>query len=166
MKTIIVGFSRNNKILSKLIRIVTRSSVSHVYVRIPSGIANPEYMVYQASGLAVNAEGYGHFQTHAEIRAEFTAEFADADFLLVESFLMQQLDKPYSIKQLIGMLYVIAAKTCGFRVKNPFSDSDHSYICVEYVAKALGITGAEEMTPDDLMGYLIDHPQWHRLPAP
>jgi len=155
--SVTIGFSRSKKIMSKLIRWFTTSGVSHVYIKRSTPHVDPNFIVYQASGLLVNVENYDHFLTHAEPIKEFEMVLSDDKYAEAEAFLLRELGKPYSILQLLGMLWVILCRRFGARVKNPFRDGDHSYICVELVAKLLGIQGAEEMTPQDLLELLEAH---------
>lgn len=155
--SVIIGFSRSKLMLSRLICLFTNSTVSHTYVKVATGYSNPVYVVYQASGLTVNAENYDHFLSHAEVIDEIQVAVSDEKWDDTCAFLLKELGKPYSCKQLLGMLWVLICRRFGRRVKNPFRDGEHSYICVELVAKLLGVTDAEEMTPQDLLELLQAH---------
>lgn len=150
MKTIIIGFSYNKKsILSKFIRVVTKSNVSHTYVRIPV----PEYntnMIFQASGLITNYCSAEVFSKKSVIVEEYEVLVSDEQWNYAEKFRVTQSGKPYSIAQLFGGLLVIIARTFGKTISNPFANGLRSYVCVEIVTDMIGLSGGENMTPEDL----------------
>lgn len=148
-----IGFSTSSAILARLIRFVTRSGVSHVYVRIP--VPNhAQNLIFQASGLAVNLEAEIFFLEKARVVKEFPMILTPEKSAKLESMVLNRLGAPYSCKALVGMLCVLACRTFGKKIKNPFRDGDHSYVCVELAANLLDIEGAEEMTPQDLLDKL------------
>lgn len=155
MKKIYVGFSRNHKIVSWLIRKFTRSNVSHTYIRIPV----PEYntsIVFQAQGFNVHYINYGHFLDKGNIvEAEICVDVSDEQFIEAEKFRVYECGKPYSYIQLLGYIYLLLGRYLGLRLKNPFSNGDHGYVCVELVCRCLGISNEENMTPQDLLDFLI-----------
>jgi hypothetical protein len=65
---IIVGFSYQNKILSKLIRMTTKSNVSHTYIR---GIYNVGEMLIHAHGLDVNFTTFSKFRDENIVVSEY-----------------------------------------------------------------------------------------------
>jgi len=150
MKTIRVGFSTRSCALPWVIRKATASRVSHTYIRIPV----PEHstsMIFQASGLNVNYCNGELFDSHNDIIEEYDVDISDEQFLISEKFRVTESGKPYSSKQLVGFLTVLAARRIlGKHISNPSSDGNHSYICVEIVAVCLGLGNAESMTPEDL----------------
>lgn len=152
MKNLIIGFSTSNRLLSRLIRFITRSSVSHVYICIPINKHNVN-LIFQASGLAVNMESSINFIEHSKIIREIAIPLSEEQEIELMTFVFDTLGKPYSLLQLVGMIWVIGCKTIGLHVKNPFRDGDHSYVCVELIAKILKLKGAEEMTPQDLLDW-------------
>lgn len=153
MKEIKIGFSTSNALLSRFIRFVTRSSISHSYIRLPM-ITPGLDLIFQASGLLVNICGSKIFEGHAKIKEEMTFYVTDERFENLELFMYSSLGKKYSLGQLIGMGWVLFCRSLHLNVKNPWRDNQHSYICVELVATALGIPGSEEMTPQDLFDLL------------
>jgi hypothetical protein len=64
------------------------------------------------------------------------------------------LGRPYSLKQLFGMAWILLLRNFGVKAKNPFRDGDHSFICFELVARILDLPGAEELSPQDLLDLL------------
>lgn len=153
---VVVGFSRSKYLLSKIICCITNSKCSHTYIKVCFG-AEDAVLVFQASGISVNVENYDVFLDNHAVVDEMSFDITEERWDKIYSFMLKQLGKPYSFKALIGMLWVLIARRFGKRVRNPFADGDHSYVCVELVAKALGIQGAEEMTPQDLLELLQAH---------
>jgi hypothetical protein len=153
MKTITIGFSKNKKILSKIIRWITRSGVSHTYIKYRQPDTD-KLVVCQASGLSVNIENYDLFLTHQEIHQEFDIHIDDCFWYAAQDFIATNIGKPYSIKQLVGMIVVLIGRSIGIGINNPFRDGMHSFICVEVVANIIGICGAENLTPEDVLQYI------------
>jgi hypothetical protein len=136
----IIGFSKRKALLSRLIQFITKSECSHCYIYEPeSGL------VYHAQGLKVNALSYTNFRNRNTVVWE--TEAIKVDWI----WLREQLGKPYGMLSLIGYLMPIL-----FNRKNPFNDSDHSFVCSELVARSLEIPNAEKATPDDLIRHLRD----------
>ncbi len=121
----------------------TRSKISHTYIR--SG-----NIVNQASGLEVNQVGYDYFLTYSDVVDELEIQITDEQYEAGQEFLRKSLGKPYSMLQLFGFGWVMINRSFGRKVHNPASNGDHSYICVELVARYLGIPDAEDLTPEDL----------------
>src|SRR5690606_4322873 len=116
------GFSRGRGIIAWLIQLLTRSKISHTYLRVKSP-TNID-MVFQASGLTVNIETYQHFLTHADVVDEIALEIPDELYAEGEEFLWSELGKPYGMKQLIGYLWVLFCRCFGRNVRNPFADGN------------------------------------------
>ncbi len=58
--------------------------------------------------------------------------------------------KPYSIKEIFGLLWVLAMRGFGVKVKNPFRDGSHSYVCVELAMLCVGLSAdSENVTQED-----------------
>ena len=154
MKTIIVGFSRSHKITSKIITWLTGSVITHTYVRIPV----PEYktsMVFQAQGFNVHYLNYEEFLKHNTVIEEVEVEVSDEQFIEAEKIRVFECGKPYGMLELIGYLAVLIQSKVGLPVKNPFYDSDKSFVCVELVLNMLGMEDKSTMTPDKLHAMLV-----------
>jgi hypothetical protein len=148
MKNIVIGFSTRRGLLSWLIRTVTKSKVSHAYVRIPV----PEYetsMIFQASGLSVNYCSGELFDSKNLIHQEYEVAVSDEQAKIAERLRVSESGKSYSMNQLYGFLWVLALRKFGKKVHNPFSDGNHSYVCVEIAADQVGHLDGENMTPED-----------------
>lgn len=150
MKTLRVGFSTHSGAFSWLIRTATSSEVSHTYLRIPV----PEHstdMIFQASGLTVNYCAKDVFEFKNNICEEYDIDVSDEQFKAAERFRITEAGKAYSMNQVYGFIAVLAARqVLDKKISNPFSDGDHSYVCVEVVAVCIGLEDAESMTPEDL----------------
>lgn len=149
MKKVIIGFSAHPGIFSTLIKFITNSRVSHTYIRIPV----PEYnesMVFQASGLCVNYMNYKVFQKKSKIIEEYEIEVDDDVYAFGEMMRVIESGKPYSMKEIFGLLWVLAMRGFGVKVNNPFRDGSHSYICVELAMLCVGLEkDSENVTQED-----------------
>lgn len=148
MKYLKIGFSTHASVFSWLIRTATNSKISHTYLKIPTDYG--EFVVFQASGLSVNYCNWNYFKSKNKILYEYVVEVSDEQWEKAERFRVTEVGKPYSAKQILGFAYIIIMKSLGKIVHNPLSDGNHSYVCVEVVAKCIGIDRAEDMSPEDL----------------
>ena len=156
MKTIRIGFSSHPSPFSWLIRTFTSSKVSHTYIRLPV----PEYdtsVIFQASGLAVNYTTSSVFESHSKVIEEYELDISDEQYGLSEKFRVTEVGKPYSCKQILGFLTVLAARKFGKKISNPMSDGDHAYVCVEVVSVCIGLPNGESMTPEDLRLWCLNN---------
>ena len=147
MKYLTVGFSEHKGILSWLIKKSTNSPCSHTYIRYPSG---DEHIVFQASKISVNTCNWRYFQEKNKIVEEYSVEISDEQFAYAQRFCSEEVGKPYSVKQLVGFLWVIAMHAIGRKVSNPLADGDHSFVCAEVVAECIGLENPESLTQEDV----------------
>ena len=149
MKTIIVGFSHSDNIFSKLIMWITKSNISHAYIRLDN-------IVFQASGLRVFEESYESFLTYETIIKEIPITMTDEQFGKAEAFRKSALGKPYSIQEVFGFVCVMFMKNIfNITISNPFKDDDSKFVCSELAAKYLGIDDSKEnITPCGLLKIL------------
>lgn len=157
MKTILVGFSSHPGVFSSLIKYVTNSKVSHTYIRIPV----PEYndsMIFQASGLTVNYTNYSVFKKKNTVIEEYEIEVDDDTYAFAEMLRVMEAGKPYSMKEIIGLLWVLTMRGVGVRVNNPFRDGSHSYVCVELAMMCVGLErDSENVTQEDFRRWCETH---------
>lgn len=113
-----------------LIRKVQGTPFSHVYTRVYWPSAGQD-IIYQASGTKVNAESFTHFQTHSKIVAEFTFAVELEVWEKIARFMISQIDKPYSMKEILGLAVRILGFKLGLKIANPFQDGPASYVCSE-----------------------------------
>jgi hypothetical protein len=146
MKTITIGFSHSNNLFSKIIMAVTRSSISHTYIRLNATD------VFQASGLYVNEMVYEYFLTLETVVKEVQIQVTDEQFAAGEAFRLACLGKPYSMKEVFGFGWVMLMRSLfNKKVSNPGKDGDSAYVCSKLVCLYAGIPDAgENLTPDDL----------------
>lgn len=137
-KVMYIGFSthRGFNIPSFLIRLFEHTPYSHVYVRIPSESLDRQ-LIYEASGLKVHFNNLNNFIQHSKIIKEFRLEISDETKKKTLQFAIDNLEKDYSLKQLIGMIWVRTGKLFGKKWKNPFPSGRSAYICSELVAAIL-----------------------------
>jgi len=157
MRNIIIGFSSHPGIFSTLIKLVSASKVSHTYVRIPV----PEYgesMVFQASGLIVNYTNYRVFQERSTTIEEYEIEVPDEVYTLGEMLRVTEAGKPYSMKEIVGLLWILFMRNMGRRVSNPFRDGSSSYVCVELAMRCVGLAvDSENVTQEDFRRWCADN---------
>ena len=152
MKTIILGFStrKDRSPFSILIRLITKSRVSHVYVRIPIPAYNTN-MIFQASGLKVNYEFYDLFLQKEIIIEEYEIAVSDEQYAKSELFRITEAGKDYSMKEIFGLGYVLFMRQAlKKRVSNPLSQGNQAYICVDVGACQIGYEDSGNLTPEDL----------------
>ena len=149
MRTVVAGFSHSTNIFSKLIMRITNSNISHAYIRLDN-------IVFQASGLFVNEHSWEYFLTYEVIIKEIPVIMTDEQFEKAEAFRKSALGKPYSIREVIGFVWVMFMKNIfNTKVSNPFKDDEKGFVCSELAARYLGIENEEEnITPCGLLEIL------------
>lgn len=153
---IIIGFStpRDFSTLSWIIKKVERTEFSHVYVKIFSKSLD-RYLVYQASGLAVNFCGQDTFYAHNKDIAEFAIPVTPEQKIEILKKCVDLAGKPYGMKDLIGIGLVRLAGLVRWKIRNPFADGSKTYICSEIAATILLMLGfhfqeLDSTTPTDV----------------
>ena len=155
MKKIIVGFSYRPGIFSNLINFTVKSKASHTYIRLPIPEHN-EDMVFQASGFMVNYMNFKIFKEKAKVIEEYEIEVSDEVAKEGELLRITEVGKPYSMKEIFGLLVVLAARNLGFKIKNPLRTGSHSYICVELVMTCIGLKAdSENVTQEDFRRWCV-----------
>lgn len=151
-----VGFSTTNRLLSRVIRWVTRSRVSHVWLSWESRELG-QRMVMEA---------------HWDFRAIPYASFARANTVVKEIEIRRNgealvkscvdfLGQPYDYTGIVGGLWVQLGKWLRRRWRNPLGKSD-AQTCSEAVTRGLQEIGrrgarrldAESTSPQDLLEFL------------
>ena len=154
-----IFFSRQRALVSRLIRWVTRSKVSHAgVVYYDETLGHPMVMHAIASGFQVSPLVV--FRQHSEIVATYEAKDQPALLHAIRDISLD-LGEGYDYKAIAGFFWVILLKRW-LRVKwrNPVRDS-HRMFCSEAVARILqqmpgsGWQGDPETTsPEDLLGWV------------
>jgi hypothetical protein len=163
-KKLTVGFSKSPRLLSKLIRWVEGSEVSHVYIKFHSDFLQRD-IIYEASGTVVNFVNLQTFMSRSQIVEEFTYEIPAPLYREAIQFAMDHTGKPYGFLSLIGLGWVKFTNKFGFRTRNPFRKDDKTFICSYLVADLLrGIIKLDSeippelLTPTDIYKILLDNP--------
>lgn len=158
MKTITVGFSKHpGSLFSKLIMFVTKSTISHTYIKLSVPEYN-EFVVFQASGLTVNYTNYSVFTKKAVVIEEYEIEVDDFTFAMGEKLRVTEVGKPYSMKEIFGLLWVLFMRNLGRKITNPFRDGSNSYICVELAMICAGLSkDSENVTTEDFRRWCEKH---------
>lgn len=158
MKTIIIGFSRPIKptLFSRLIQFVDKTPYDHVYVKWNSPSIDRD-IIYQASKLAVNFESNITFAGHAITIEEYQIQISDQCYRQILQFCMDNSNKPYGIKEIIGFGYVKILALFGKTVNNPFPSYGSSFVCsklgydiLELANKNTPSLSADNIDPLDL----------------
>ena len=160
MRRIIVGFSRPKKfgIFAKLIMWVDKIPYSHVYIKWHwNGIGRD--IIYQASKFAVNFESNITFDGHALSVEEYEVDISDDCHKKMMQFCMDNANKPYGFKEILGFAWVKIVAKFGKKIRNPFPSNGSSFVCSTLGAEILQITDilddsvvSEDIDPKDLNG--------------
>jgi hypothetical protein len=157
-----IGFSTSNSVVSKIIRKLTKSKVSHTYIKCQ---VERYDVVLHANQHGVEFDKYNDFDRKFEIVAEYdlklTAEQEDA-FM---AYAIRQLDRSYDFLGVAGFMWVLLNRSFGRKVKNPFSNKS-AYYCSELIIcslQAAQFVGSELfdkdlVTPEELLVFLNTHP--------
>lgn len=163
MTSITIGFSRPKGWFvpfSWLIRLVTWSPYSHVYIKFYSKTYR-RYLIYQASGLKVNFIGKKLFDSEEIIFKEFEIPITSRVKGKTIEFAIDKCGYPYGVKQIVGFGWVLLARVFGKKVKNPFY-SDSSFFCSEMVGDVLDYMMDEKdpmspstSSPKDIYDFIV-----------
>lgn len=145
---ITVAFSKNNMILSRLIRLFTHSDVSHALI---ISKYYGEYMVFHAAGLSVGYSNLKEFAKHSKLVYSIDIPIDELKEARLRKRCARLCGKPYGWLTLFGFALVLLAKMIGIKIRNPWADGKHTWICTELAGEMLGIPDAENLTPDELM---------------
>lgn len=140
MRKIVLGFSRPIKlsIFAKAIMWADNLDYDHVYVKWTWNSIERD-IIYQASKLAVNFESNVTFDGHAVAVEEYELEISDECFKNIMQFCMDNSNKPYGIKEIIGFVWVKLLGFVGIKTHNPFPTHGNSFICSKIGAEVLAL---------------------------
>jgi len=144
MKTIYIGFSKPKSWfvpLSWAIRKIEGVPFSHVYIRFKSDSLDRD-IIYHASKTMVHFMGKERFDKEAIIVEEYEFKIPDAIYKHMLQYAIDKAGISYGSIALIGLGFVKLARFFGFKIRNPFSDKDGSYICLELIGSLLWYSGA------------------------
>jgi hypothetical protein len=141
---IIIGFSTPKNplaVFSALIRVFEETPYSHTYIKIWSDVING-YIVYQESGLVMNAINGAVFDKKEKIFAEYKINVTEDQLSEIVKYSVDSLGIPYGVRQIAGMLSARVLRQLGFRnMKNPFADGPKTMVCSEFVGRVLALLG-------------------------
>lgn len=147
---LIIGFSKRIgwfEPFSWAIQFAEKTNYSHVYIRFYSSKFD-RWLVYQASGTAVNFMEYERFKTTELVIHEFQLNITDEAKTKTITYAIDQVGVSYGFKQAIGMGISIIARMFGKRIPNPFSDGGITMVCAELVENILNDIGESSINID------------------
>lgn len=149
MKTITFGFStRNNNLLSLVIRTMEDRKFSHVYLKTRDDYTGRDY-IFQATIPNVTLTNPDIFATVDQSVAEIAIPVSDAEHLACCQFFLENTGKTYATAKLFGILWKRLIKDWfGKTIKAPTSNDHKTEECSEAGAMVLKILGLE--TNEDL----------------
>jgi hypothetical protein len=163
--SITVGFSRPKAWFSPFswfIRLGYWSPFSHAYIEFDlDGL--DRRVVLQASGFSINLISEDSFDAKEIVFREFELPITEPNLLKLKQFGIDQLGKPYSLKGIVGMILVRAAKLIGKKIESPWAYDGSSDFCSELVAQILKTYGGvavgldpADMSPKDVYDLLLN----------
>lgn len=157
--TILVGFSTQNSLPSRIIRKITKSSVSHAWLLLRGSFMGLD-MVLEASSSGFHLTPYETFRSR-NIIVETVEPVAPLDdgVRLAASWLGSR----YDFTGLLGSVIVQIGRWLRRKWRNPF-DASRAMFCSEaivYVLRAAKYPGAEGLdpsgtSPEDLLDFLTE----------
>lgn len=163
-----VGFSTTNSLWSKLIRKITGSNVSHVYIRLEDDFLGAQLIIHSdLHGVAIDY--LDTFKQHNQILVEYEMEHEDFEKVIKKNF--RFLGKKYDYKLLLShWFFIIFKKYFTRKIQNPLKDP-LKLICVDFclmILNELEITQLplKILVPDDLCKFLNEHHEknnWRKI---
>lgn len=145
---LVIGFSTNNMIGSRLIEWGTNAPMAHCYIRVN------DYIFHSTGYNGVHWTTVSHFEKYSDIVDEIPIEI---DTNIFADFVKEHEGKPYSKINIIGFALVVIGKKIGIPIKkNPLQDSTRALFCSELIALLLGCNESESMSPKDIHDYLTN----------
>lgn len=141
--------------LSFIIRVLTRSQVSHVAIKLELGGVE---MISEAGLQGVRLRSYARWAEENRVVARFKAPVKD--YAITRALLA--MDERYDVVGLLGYLPVLLGRSLGLLWRNPWA-SPRATVCSEYATEFLaGVPGfasldPEATTPQDLLDLCLRH---------
>ena len=146
-----------------LIRFCTGQKITHCYQRLPYEGNSQLSIVFHAAAFNVHYLNYHLFQTYQkEIISEWEITVSEAEFAAAQEIRYEEAGKPYGWTQILGYLWVLVGK----KHKNPLSDGKKTHVCVELIARILGIDDAESLLVHELEQIVSNMPNTVRISTP
>lgn len=159
----IVGFSTSKHLLSGLIRFVTRSSVSHAFMRFR--VAGHDVTI-GADHRGVHAESWERFKKTSTVISQYVV---DLPWQPLIPEVVADLGAGYDIPGFFGQAVVMFGTVFGKHWDNPWQKEDQWY-CSEFCANLLSLAGESlpfkpsVITPEILLGLMAKSPHATELP--
>ena len=162
MNKIIIGFSKPKKFkpFAAAIMLGYGTPYDHVYIKFNSSFFSRE-LIYQASKTLVNFMGLDIFNKENLIVREYPISISDHQMKDLIQFCIDNVGKPYSMKEALGLGLVRLCELFGKKIKNPFRGSNETYVCsvlASYVLQAFTDNKLEkdfqDMSPKDVWDFL------------
>lgn len=140
---IYIGFSKpiKDNPFAALIKWVEARQYDHAYVRLQEPMFK-EYVIFQASGLAVNLFNTEHFVSRHSIIKEYEIEIDTDQYAMLWKFVISMLGIKYSLKSVFGILLMKV-----FHIRQILGDGDKSAFCSKLSAQVCAMLGIK--LPDD-----------------
>lgn len=151
-----IGFSTSKTWYARVIRWFTKSKVSHTFFVVP---ALGHELVFEEGTFGWTVRTLEDLAKQDTIVALVTPKYP---ILVGFEKSLKDLGQPYGYGVLLGMFFVMIARSMGRRIRNPFR-SAHSMICSERGISVLqdsGYPGSEHFdpattTPEDLLEFVL-----------
>lgn len=162
MNKIIIGFSKPKKFkpFAAAIMLGYGTPYDHVYIKFNSSFFSRE-LIYQASKTLVNFMGTGVFNDENLIVREYQLSISDHQMKDLIQFCIDNVGKPYSMKEALGLGLVRLCELFGKKIRNPFRGSNDTYVCsvlASYVLQFFTDNKLEkdfqDMSPKDVWNHL------------
>lgn len=129
MRTLRIGFStpKKFKLPSYAIRSYEKTKYSHVFIVMGKSEKLNFEKVFQASHGDVNCLTYDRFKEENKIFHEYSITIYDQTYFYIATWLWHQLQKPYSIMQLVKIIFNIKMN----------QNKDSAFICTELAGRLL-----------------------------
>jgi hypothetical protein len=158
MNVIWIGFATAAKpnLFSHLIKWAQGTKFSHVYIK-SFDKDSQRIVYYHASGVAVNCVGEHQFAKHEKVVAEFEFEISDDAYHKMMGFVIDCMGRPYGVKTIMGMAWMIICSWFGLKILNPVRDMGQTFVCSEFAAAVLDdldddniLSDVESATPKEM----------------
>ncbi len=144
MGRITIGFStpKKFKATSQLIKLYEGTNFSHCFISLPPNNKTPFRRLYHASHGDVHCLKYGKFKKENNIIHEYKINIEEFKIVEIEEFLWNQLQKPYSITQILQIAFNLQLS----------KNKNNAFICTEIVAKIVKKYLDENIRDLDFLG--------------
>ena len=148
MVRFIVGFSTPIRptLFAKAIMVADNIPYDHVYVKWNWKEVDRN-IIYQASKFAVNFETEQSFKNHCIALEEYELELTDETFTSILQFCVDNSNKSYGFKQILGFAWVKLNRIFGRKIQNPAGITGNEWICSAIGAAILVIAGVDLKEP-------------------